>query len=182
MGKNTYVALLRGINVGGNNKVEMPKLKISLEIVGLSSVITYINSGNLIFVSDKSIADLTKLVEEAIERDFGLQIKVIIRDRDNITRIVESVPSSWLNNSEQKTDVMFLWPEVDSKQTLRLLNINPQLEDANYNAGAIVWRIGRSDIPKSKATKIVGTKLYSQMTIRNINTLRKLHEIMNSVS
>lgn len=76
-----YVALLRGINVGGKNKIEMRKLKATFEKAGMSEVTTYINSGNVIFSdSRRKPPRIVSVLEKAIAADFGLQIKVLIRD------------------------------------------------------------------------------------------------------
>src|SRR5579871_5313649 len=77
----TYVALLRGINVGGNNKVEMAKLKRTFEQLGLLDVRTFIASGNVVFrASTADRRGLTTTIEAQIEADFGLKVKVLLRD------------------------------------------------------------------------------------------------------
>ncbi|MDQ3501393.1 MAG: DUF1697 domain-containing protein, partial [Actinomycetota bacterium] len=74
-----YVALLRGINVGGKNKVEMKKLKATFEGAGMTDVTAYINSGNVVFKSTaRKAAELEAKLEKAIERDFGFSIKVLL--------------------------------------------------------------------------------------------------------
>ncbi|MEZ4194988.1 MAG: DUF1697 domain-containing protein [Candidatus Paceibacterota bacterium] len=84
-----YVALLRGINVGGNNKVEMTKLKVCFESLGYNNVITYINSGNIIFETKKTdTKKLTEEIEKVIKDTFKLNIKVLLRDSLNIQKYV----------------------------------------------------------------------------------------------
>ncbi|MCS0543574.1 DUF1697 domain-containing protein [Aeromonas veronii] len=80
-----YIALLRGINVGGNNKIDMKLLKQTYERVGMKDVVTYINTGNIIFSSnDHSKTELSRILEEAIHDDFGLRIKVVVRSIDDV--------------------------------------------------------------------------------------------------
>lgn len=80
-----YVALLRGINFGGNNKVEMKKLKTTLELLGFANVVTYINSGNIIFEElSKKQNVIVSEIERATRQDFQLEIKVLIRNLENI--------------------------------------------------------------------------------------------------
>ena len=76
-----YVALLRGINVGGKNKVEMRKLKATFEDAGMGNVTTYINSGNVVFTDNRRKPPrIVSVLEEAIAADLGFEIKVLIRD------------------------------------------------------------------------------------------------------
>ncbi len=175
-----YVALLRGINVGGNNKVEMARLKVLFESLGHLEVKTYINSGNVIFKSDlKDRKRIVKEIEKGIEQEFGFPIIVVIRDVKQIKAIVESIPEDWQNNTEMKCDVMFLWDEVDSPKTTQLLNPKPEIDQLKYESGAIIWQVARENINKSALLKIVGTPIYKQMTIRNSNTARKLLTLMS---
>ena len=111
----TYVALLRGINVGGNRKVDMKALKATFERAGMGDVRTYINSGNVIFGSDsRDKVSLARTLEAAIEADFGFPVRVLLRDAEDMRVLVDALPDEWVNGSEAKCDVMFLGDEVDS--------------------------------------------------------------------
>jgi uncharacterized protein (DUF1697 family) len=79
-----------------------------------------------------------------------------------------------------KSDVMFLWPESDSKSVLSELTIK-DFDRVIYAPGAVLWSVDRADQGRSGMGKLVGTMLYKQMTIRNVNTVRKLSEIMQQV-
>jgi uncharacterized protein (DUF1697 family) len=173
-----YVALLRGINVGGKNKVEMARLKTSFEAIGLSDVRTYINSGNILFSSDKKPAVITTDIEAAIEKDFGFHVHVLLRDSTNIQALAKAVPLTQVNDTVMKTDIMFLWEDVDRKNVLQELTIKPGIDNVKYLPGAIIWNVKRDDASRSGLMKIIGTPLYKRMTIRNVNTLRKLVELM----
>ena len=173
-----YVALLRGINVGGNNKVDMKVLKNAFERAGMTDVKTYINSGNVIFTDTIHTAqEITKKLETIIEQTFGFAVKVLLRDRSQIQAIIASLPESWQNNSVMKCDIMFLWDEVDSADILESLTIKQEIEDVKYVHGAILWRVDRHNTTRSGMLKLVGTDLYRQMTIRNCNTVRKLAQL-----
>lgn len=174
----TYVALLRGINVGGNSKVEMPKLKQAFERLGLKEVSTYINSGNVIFKTDKNPHQLVPVIEQKIERDFGLQVPVVIRSLPQIQAINKALPKSWLTNKEVRTDVMFLWEDVASPDVLDQLTIRSEIDKVKYIDGTVIWHVTRQNQTKSGLLKIMGTSLYKRMSIRNSNTLRKLCELM----
>jgi uncharacterized protein (DUF1697 family) len=175
----TYVALLRGINVGGNNKVEMKKLKATFESLGFTDVLTYINSGNVIFTSDKKSLDSLALeIEEAIEKVFSLTIRVLVRDSKNIQKLIQVTPTTFSNDESQRTDVLFLWDEFDSKKTLGIIKHNPKVDTLLYTPGAIVWSIKRTDYTRSGMHDLIKSPVYKKMTGRNINTVRKIAELM----
>ena len=89
----TFVALLRAVNVGGNNKIPMPALRVTFESLGYSDVTTYIQSGNLVFDSpQRKSAALVPQIEAAISRDFGLAIDVVIRSARELTTVIVSNP------------------------------------------------------------------------------------------
>lgn len=169
-----YVAFLRGINVGKNSAVNMGVLKKVFESLGFDNVVTYINSGNVLFKS-KSEPSING-IEKAIEKEFGFYIRVIFRDSDNLINLNSKIPKEW-NNKEQKTDILFLWDHFDNRESLKLLN-GTDVDNLIYFNGAIVWNINRKDYKKSSMNKFIGTELYKNMTARNINTLRKLVDII----
>lgn len=178
-----YVALLRGINVGGNSKVDMKILKAAFEDLGMENVRTYINSGNVLFEDNKhSSSELVTLLENKIEKKFGFHVKILVKSHTQLKKVVDTLPDSWVNNADTKCDVMFLWEEVDSKKVLEELPIKPEIDKLKYVAGAVLWCVDRKNVTKSGMMKIVGTKLYKQMTIRNCTTTRKLLALMNDSS
>lgn len=166
-----YVALLRGINVGGNNKVEMKELKKVFESLGFLNVFTYINSGNVIFETNRGIDVMG--IEKSIHKMFGFEVKVLIRDAKNILKLVRNLPIEWENNLEQKTDILFLWGEFDNKKSINLIKTT-EVDTLKYIGGAIVWNVKREGYKKSGMNKFIGTVVYKNMTARNINTVRKL--------
>ena len=176
------VALLRGINVGGKNKVEMARLRSTFESIGLRRVSTYINTGNVIFDPGEESSDLPRRIEAAISQEFGLDLRVLVRDFESIRAVEESLPGDWTNDSEMKCDVLFLWDDVDAHDVLDKLPTNDAIDDVRYVPGAILWRVDRAHLTRSGMTKIVGTALYTSMTIRNCNTVRKLVDLMAAAS
>lgn len=174
-----HVALLRGINVGGNNKVDMKKLKATFESLKLSDVRTYINSGNVIFSSaEKDCEKLAKKIEKGIAKDFRFKIPVVVVSDVSIKKIVSAAKKEWTNEGDKKTDVMFLWKEVDRPTVVKELKAVKGIDTVKYVSGAILWHISRANFNKSAMRNLIGSKLYKQMTVRNVNTLRKLHELM----
>ncbi|USK36537.1 DUF1697 domain-containing protein (plasmid) [Bacillus sp. F19] len=176
-----YIALLRGINVGGKNKIDMKLLKKTFEQVGMNDVVTYINTGNIIFsYNSLSKTELSSILEEAIHNDFGLQIKVVVRSVDDVRRIINGIPDTWKNDKDLTSDVMFLWDDIDDETVLENLVIKPNIDTVKYVPGAILWSVDKKNITKSGKSKIIGSKIYKQVTVRNVNTARKIYELMKA--
>jgi uncharacterized protein (DUF1697 family) len=169
-----YIALLRGINVGGNQKIEMKKLKALFESLGCTAVSTYINSGNVFFESGESRENLHKKVETSLKKEFGFDIPALIKTMHEIKKIADAIPGTWQNDSEQRTDVAYLFKDIDSKETVDMLPVQKEFIDIKYVGGAIIWNIKRINIYKSRLAKIISHKLYQSMTVRNVNTARYL--------
>ena len=175
-----YIALLRGINVGGNNKVEMKKLKGVFESLGFTHVSTYINSGNVIFETQRQDRiNLIHEIEKELETRVGLPLRIVLRDEENIRMLCDRIPEAWKNDEEEKTDILFLWDEVDRKESVDELRLNPTVDVVRYFPGAIVWHIERKYYAKSGMNTFIGSHLYKNMTARNINTLRKLNTLLS---
>lgn len=176
-----YVALLRGVNVGGKNKVDMKQLKAAFEDAGMSSVRTYINSGNVIFSSNsRSRAWLTEVLEDVIARNFGFMVHILVRDQKSMRAVVRALPETWVNDATMKCDVMFLWNDVARASVIKELPIKPEIEEVRYAAGALIWCVERESVTRSGQLKLIGTPLYKRMTIRNCNTTRKLLDLMET--
>jgi uncharacterized protein (DUF1697 family) len=174
-----YVALLRGINVGGNNKIPMAQLKTVFERAGMQAVKTYINSGNVVFAHDTLEAStLAQLLEAAIETEFAFRPKVLVRDAPGLLAVAEALPNDWKNDDEAKCDVMFLGEAIDRPEILDELTIKPEMDRVIYTPGAVLWWVARKNVTRSGLLKIVGTETYRQMTVRNCNTLRKLAQLV----
>jgi uncharacterized protein (DUF1697 family) len=173
-----YVVLLRGVNVGGNCKVDMKQLKVVFEELGFSNVSTYINSGNVLFQSKNPPSVIA--IEKALKKAFGFAIVVVVRTADNIAKVVKAIPAGWDNNSQVRTDVLFLWDEYNNKSSLKLITPHPEADKLQYVDGAILWRVNRKFYTKSAMRKFIGTPLYKHMTARNVNTVAKLAQLLKS--
>jgi len=170
-----YIALLRGINVGGKNKVSMQILTHLFKSLGFNNVSTYINSGNVFFETDlfDSYA-LTQTLIKEFEIMFEFPIPILVKEIQEMRSIAESVPNDWLNDGEQKSDVAYLFPEIDSPEILNQLPFNTDYINITYIKGAVLWNLKMEDYSKSRLNKILGTNIYRLMTVRNVNTARKL--------
>lgn len=174
----TYVAFLRGVNVGGNSIVSMAAIKEALVALGLSDVRTYINSGNVIFTTRTSDAQrLATRIEKALEQHTGLAIKVLVMDHKALKKLVDAIPSHWVDDKTMRTYVLLLWKELDDRNILERLPNKPGIDELRYTPGAVVWRVDRENVGKSHMNKMVGTPMYKKISIRSANTMRKLNEL-----
>ena len=174
----TYVAFLRGVNVGGKGIVSMAAIKEALGALGLSDIRTYINSGNVVFSTRASDAQqLTARIETALEQHTGMAIKVLVMDHKTLKKMVNAIPRGWVDDKTMRTYVLLLWKELDDGRILDRLPVRPGVDELKYTPGAVVWRVDRENVGRSRMNRIVGTPLYKKITIRSANTMRKLGEL-----
>lgn len=177
-----YLALLRGINVGGNNIIKMKDLKMCFEDMGLENVTTYIQSGNVIFssvIDDKSA--LTRMIETKLSSQFDYKSTVLLITHSEITYVVASAPEGFgTNTDEYRYDVLFLIPPFTVDQALSGISAREGVDQIWSNEAVIYFSRLISNAGSSYLNKLVGTSTYKQMTIRNWNTTTKLLQLMNS--
>jgi len=174
-----YVALLRGVNVGGKTLVRMAELRACLEQLGLGGVSTYIASGNVLFESDeRDPAKLEAGVERAIEERFGLPVKVVVLDRPAYARIVAAIPASWAGDPGLRANVAFVRRGTDPREVVRGLRPDPAVEEVEAVDGAILWATRRDALNRSVMRKLIGGAAYKELTVRNLNTTLKLQELL----
>ena len=124
--------------------------------------------------------ELLRILEEAIHHDFGLPIKVVIRSVEDVREIINAIPDNWQNDKGMTSDVMFLWDEIDDASVMANLVIKPDIDTVKYVPGAILWSVDKKNVTKSGKSKIIGSKIYKQVTVRNVNTTRKIYELMQA--
>ena len=180
--EQVYVALLRGVNVGGKNLVSMAALKESFERLGFVDVRTYINSGNILF---RAAAADPRAIERRVDRvlagTHGLASKSVVRAEDEMARLVETIAATWKPNPEWKYNVMFLRHAADSPRVLEGIALKPDIERAVYCPGTLLWSARLSGFSRTAMHKLAGQPLYQDMTIRNVNTTRKIFELMRQM-
>lgn len=180
---NVFVALLRGVNVGGNNMISMRSLKESFETMGFKQVTTYINSGNIVFKTKENDArKLEKKLEQMLSKDYQLGSKVVIRSLAEMDQLVKSLPQSWGGDSDWRYNVIFLRYSIDSEKILADLPIKSDIEEILYRQGTLLWSALASEANRSNMVKLSSRKIYHDMTVRNLNTTRKLHELMQKAA
>jgi uncharacterized protein (DUF1697 family) len=174
-----YLALLRGINVGGKTLIKMGDLKTCIEALGFDDVSTYIASGNVFFESgERNAAKLETKIERAIEKRFRLPVKVVVLDRGAYARIVRAIPKSWVDDESLRANVAFVRRGIDAKQVVRELQPDAAIEEVKAIAGAILWATKRDALNRSVMRKLIGGAAYKELTVRNLNTTLKLQELL----
>ena len=178
-----FVALLRGVNVGGNNMISMRSLKESFEHLGFTNVTTYINSGNIIFQSkEDDPRKLERKIEQMLSIDYQLDSKVVLRSLSEMEKLVKALPQDWGGDSDWRYNVMFLRHSIDSEKILSELPIESDIEEVLYRPGAVLWSVEASESSRSKMVKLSTRKISQDMTVRNINTTRKLYDLMKKAA
>jgi uncharacterized protein (DUF1697 family) len=178
-----FVALLRGINVGGKNMIRMSSLKDSFERMGFEDVTTYINSGNIIFTAkDGDARKLERNIERMLSREYKLECKVVVRNFSEIANLVESLPENWNGDKRWKYNVIFLRHSIDSENILNDLESKSNVEQVVYRPGALLWSARISDLTRTSMPKLPSQKMYQDMTVRNLNTTKKIYELMKKMS
>lgn len=176
-----YVALLRGVNVGGHHRVPKAEFQAVLESLGFSDVVIYLNSGNAVFTSEYE--PKCEKVQAVLEKHFGFDIPTLLLPGERLKAIAAAIPAKWTNDtprpdkSGQKSDVLYLFDDINTPDILDKLGHKPEIESMLYVDGAVLANITRANQLKGSLQQLVGSKLYSQMTVRNVNTARKLAEL-----
>ena len=174
-----YVALLRGINVGGKTLIKMADLKRCIEELGFERVSTYIASGNVLFESgERDSAKVERKIERSLEQRFRLPVKVVVLDRAAYSRIVNAIPQSWEGDASLRANVAFVRRGTEAKQVVRELEPDSAIEEVKAINGAILWATKRSALNRSVMHKLIGGAAYKELTVRNLNTTLKLHELL----
>jgi uncharacterized protein (DUF1697 family) len=178
---NTYLILLRGINVGGKNKISMADLKKCLETLGFTKVVTYIASGNVIVDSTKSSEKVKAEVETALIKNFKLDsqlIKVLVLTRKQLQAVIDHKPKAFGEQpAKYYSDAIFLI-DIDADQAMTVFTPREGVDEVWSGKGVIYSQRLGAERTKSRLGRIVGTPAYKSMTIRSWNTTTKLLKIM----
>ena len=170
-----YVALLRGINVGGRNPVAMADLREVFESNGYSAVSTYIQSGNVLFEFDARPASLENELEAILERRFGSPQVVVVRSHRQLRNIVDNAPEGFGGEpGTYHSDVLFLKSQLSSRQAMRVVELRDGVDQAWPGSGVLYFARVSARRAQSRMSRIVGTPEYQQMTIRSWTTTTNL--------
>lgn len=177
-----FVALLRGINVGGNSRVPMADLRRDWAAAGLADIRTYINSGNVIFTdpAGRTADELAGMLATRLEEDLGFPVAVLVIPAQRFLSIAAAIPDEWANDTQHKSDVIFLLPAADGPDALAAFTVKEGIDEVVHVPGAVLWRVTRPNQPRTGLLTSIGTPLYRQITVRNVNTVRKLGALLDT--
>jgi uncharacterized protein (DUF1697 family) len=182
-----YVALFRGINVGGKNLVKMDMLRQLFQELGCFHVKTYIQSGNVVFESDLKEASLKDVIQTKFVEQFGFESNVVLRHIEELTTLINQLPFLTEEIAEAEaadTDVEHLY--------IYFLDESPDQaqvdEICNSYEGPDILRMGERELyllcyPSIRKSKlgVRMAKVFPLATVRNWNTVNKLYDIMKTI-
>lgn len=170
-----YIILLRGINVGGKNKIAMKELVTCLQEAGFTNISTYINSGNLLLSSENENSEtIQRICELKIREYFNFDISVAVLSKELYEQAMQSAPLWWGKDHDAKHNAIFL---IDPKQMEEIQNTIGELkpgEQIAYTSHVIFYSVSLPYFTKAKLPKIVNTTITKEITVRNYNTAQKL--------
>ena len=176
----TYLALLRGINVGGNSIIKMAELKLALSETGLKNVRTYIQSGNVIF--DAEATDklaLAQKMAQAIKSNFDLDVDIIVLSASEWKAIIAAAPKWWGKDTSWKHNIIVMTSEFDMNGVVERIGVlKPDIEYIESGIGVIYQSLSYEKFGRTTSGKIASNPVYKHMTIRNYNTATKLAGLM----
>lgn len=173
-----YTALLRGINISGKNKVAMSELKLGFEGLGFENVITYLNSGNVIFSADKEVtsAEIAKMVEDR----FGIVTEIYISGAEKLDEILKNAPDWWGTSDKDIYDnlIFVIPPSTAAEIAKKIGEPSEKLERICIYKNVIFWSFDRKNYSKANWwKKTASAGIGEKLTIRTANTVRKLAEL-----
>ncbi len=176
-----YIALLRGINISGKNKISMPELKTALIEKGFSEVSTYLNSGNIIFsdVETDTIV-LSEKIKTLIQEKFTLDIPVFVIAQNELKTLLTKAPSWWGSDSKDIYDNLIFAIAPNSIETVadKIGEPTEKIEKVQICGNTAFWSFDRKLYAKANWWKRTATPEIGEMiTIRTANTLRKIAEM-----
>ena len=177
----SYLVLLRGINVGGKNKVPMAALRSVLEDAGFSNVSTYIASGNVFLDSDRTAAKVAATIEAALPKSFKLDaelIRVAVLSEADLEAVVEKRPKGFGEEPAKfHSDAIFLMG-IDADEAMAVFSPRDGVDKVWPGNGVIYHQRLSAERVKSRLGRIAATPIYPSLTIRSWQTTLALLDLM----
>ncbi|MCX6732130.1 MAG: DUF1697 domain-containing protein [Candidatus Roizmanbacteria bacterium] len=175
----TYIAFLRGINVGGNNIIKMTLLKETFERCGYKNVSTYIQSGNVIFESEeKNTQKITNDLENELSKTFAYKAKLVILSHGELMSVLTNTPKEWKTSKDFRCYVAFTKEPVTPDEVIKEVKLKEGIDFIKSGTNVVYMSTLLSGLTKSGFTRLIGTKVYQYITIRNYNTIQKILSLM----
>lgn len=177
-----YIALLRGVNISGKNKIAMKELKSELENYVYLNVTTFLNSGNVIFNSNDNKENIANNIHLIIKNKFNLEIPIYITTSLELEDILNNNPNWWgTNNKEIYDNIIFIIPPTKYDEVYNVVGEPKEnIEKIKEYNNIIFWSYDLKEYRKSNWwTKTISTSISNKITIRTANTMRKILELCN---
>jgi len=176
----SFVALLRGINVGGNNLIRMPDLAACFRDAGFGDVRTYIQSGNILFTAHHPAGpELEREIERMLEERFGMPILVVVRSRDELAETISAAPATH-GSDDLRSDVIFLKHPLTAEDAhAELPELREGVDSVALGPGAIYFSRVAAQASRTRLTRLMVMPIYRQMTVRNWRTTTRLLELLD---
>ena len=175
-----YISLLRGINISGKNKITMSKLKKEFTNLGYKEVITYLNSGNVVFKSDIEDKNVIKNnIQIMIKDKFGFDIPTYVTTSQELEELISHSPEWWgKDNKEIYEKIIFIIPPNTYNEVFDTIGSPNEYEKIQDYKNNIFWSFSFKNYRKSNWwSKTANTNISDKITIRTANTMRKILEI-----
>jgi uncharacterized protein (DUF1697 family) len=175
-----YVALLRGINVGGNNLIKMSDLKACFESAGFQDVSTFIASGNVLFEAEmKKGPQLAARIEKLLSERFGYASRVVLRSKAQLWGVVKGRPKGFGDKpAKYRYDVLFVREPATAAQVLEVLKPKEGVDTAAAGEGVVYASRLVAKAAQSRLYRVVSSPIYQDVTIRNWNTTQRLAALL----
>jgi len=173
-----FVALLRGINVGGRTSMKMAELRALAETLGWSDVATYVQSGNLVFSADGATGELEQMLERAIERRFAMKVPVLIRSAEEWARYIEANPLPEASGNDPGRVLVCISKVPPPSDAAEALQARGRDGEQVRVAGGAMWIYFPNGAGRSKLFSGVGDA--SPTTTRNWRTVLKIGEMLSA--
>ncbi|MGH7467986.1 MAG: DUF1697 domain-containing protein [Longimicrobiales bacterium] len=175
-----HVALLRGINVGGNNIIKMVDLRVCFEAIGYADVATYIQSGNVVFSAKPADrASIISKIEKALDKTFGYESRIVLVSASEFEAVVRQAPAQFgTQPDDYRYDVLFLKEPLTAGEALQRISTKPGVDQAHAGDHALYFRRLISKAEQSHLTRLIQQPMYKSITIRNWNTTTRLLEML----
>jgi uncharacterized protein (DUF1697 family) len=175
-----YLALLRGVNVGGKNLVRMADLRQAFEELALDDVATYIQSGNVVFRAPRQgRVELAARLERELSLRFGMELKVVLLTEAQLREVVEDAPEGF-GGEAHRCDVIFLRKPLTVTRAFSVIETREGVDGAWQGKGVLYFARLAERASSSRLSKVVMTPEYQNMTIRSWGTTTKLLALMDS--
>ena len=173
-----YLALIRGINVGGKNLIKMPDLRAAFEAIGFEDVATFIASGNVLFRAPRQSRDeLAARIESHLTSRFDTELKAVLLTDAQLRGVIEGAPAGFGAETD-RSDVVFLRKPLTVKKALARVETREGVDRAWEGPGVLYFARLKAKASTSRLPKIAVTPEYKNMTIRSWSTTKKLHALM----